>query len=154
PTGIALSNATVAENLPAGTVVGTLRTTDPDSNDTFRYDLVDGIWATHNASFTIDPDGTLKTTTSLDREAGTLRFIRVRSTDAGGLSIERVFTIEVFNVNEAPTNLTLSEASIAEDQPAGSTVGFLGATDPDLGDTLTYSLVEGTGSVDNASFQI
>jgi antitoxin component of RelBE/YafQ-DinJ toxin-antitoxin module len=56
--------------------------------------------------------------------------------------------------NSAPTALALTPSSVAENEPAGTTVGTLSATDPDIGDTFTFALVAGTGSTDNASFQI
>ena len=43
---------------------------------------------------------------------------------------------------------------MAEGQAAGTTVGTFTSTDPDTGDTFTYSLVSGTGSADNAAFTI
>ena len=43
---------------------------------------------------------------------------------------------------------------MAENQAAGASVGTLSTTDPDAGDTFTYSLVTGTGSDDNSSFTI
>ena len=45
------------------------------------------------------------------------------------------------NVNEAPYNLTLSNNHIAENLTAGVTVGVLAALDPDVGDTVTFSIV-------------
>jgi Ca2+-binding RTX toxin-like protein len=56
--------------------------------------------------------------------------------------------------NLAPNGLTLSNSNIAENQPVSTVVGNLTGTDPDAGDTLTYSLVTGTGDTDNASFTI
>jgi len=56
--------------------------------------------------------------------------------------------------NIAPTNITLSATSLAENQPAGTAVGTFTTTDPDAGDTFTYTLVSGTGDTDNASFSI
>ncbi len=56
--------------------------------------------------------------------------------------------------NSAPTDLTLSPSSVAENASTGTTVGTLTTTDPDVGDTFTYALVGGTGSTDNASFSI
>ncbi len=53
-----------------------------------------------------------------------------------------------------PTDITLAPNSVAENQPAGTTVGTLSATDPDAGDTFTYALATGSGSADNASFSI
>ncbi len=80
--------------------------------------------------------------------------IRIRSTDQGSLYTEKAFTINVTNVNEQPTDISLSNNSVAENQPTGTAVGTLSTTDPDTGNTFTYSLVSGTGSTDNGSFTI
>src|SRR5439155_15163973 len=60
--------------------------------------------------------------------------------------------------NQAPTDIQLSNSSIAENQPSGTNVGTLTTTDPDFGDTATYSLQNsGCGGgpfPDNSSFQI
>ncbi|MDB9458149.1 cadherin repeat domain-containing protein, partial [Dolichospermum circinale CS-545/17] len=56
--------------------------------------------------------------------------------------------------NKAPTNLTLSTSTIAENQIIGTVVGNLTTTDPDTGDTFTYSLVTGDGATDNSLFTI
>jgi hypothetical protein len=58
------------------------------------------------------------------------------------------------STNRAPTNISLSNNSIAENQPGGTAVGVLSTTDPDGTGTFTYSLVSGTGSTDNAGFTI
>lgn len=64
------------------------------------------------------------------------------------------FSIQGTGTNSAPTDITLSAASIAENNAANATVGTLSATDADAGDTQTFTLVSGTGSSDNASFTI
>jgi hypothetical protein len=136
PTDIGLSNSSVAENQPVGTTVGAFSTTDPDSGDTFTYALVSGTGDTDNASFTIDASGNLKTAASFDFEAKSSYSIRVQSTDAGGLSTEKVFTISVTNVNEKPTASAGGPYSVAE----GGSVQLSGSgADPDAGDTLTYA---------------
>jgi hypothetical protein len=56
--------------------------------------------------------------------------------------------------NSAPTGISLSSLSIAENNAVNALVGTLSTTDVDSGDTFTYSLVPGTGSTDNASFNI
>ena len=56
--------------------------------------------------------------------------------------------------NRPPTGIALSNASVAENQPVGTTVGTLSAGDPDPGDTHSFALVPGQGSDDNGSFQI
>jgi hypothetical protein len=154
PTNIGLSNASMPENQPVGTTVGTFSTTDPDSGDSHTYTLVAGTGADDNAAFTIDASGNLKTAAEFDFEAKSSYSIRVRSTDSGGQSFEKVFTISVTNVNEAPTNIGLSNASVPENQPVGTTVGTFSTTDPDSGDSHTYTLVAGTGADDNAAFTI
>ncbi len=56
--------------------------------------------------------------------------------------------------NQPPTDISLSSVSVPENQPIGTTVGTFTTTDPDAGNTFTYSLVSGAGSTDNASFSI
>ncbi len=53
-----------------------------------------------------------------------------------------------------PTNLTLSNNVIAENQAIATPIGTFSSTDPDTGNTFTYSLVTGTGDTDNALFTI
>lgn len=55
-------------------------------------------------------------------------------------------------VNDAPSNIILSATSINEGQAIGTTVGIVTATDPNLGNTFTFSMAP-TGA-DNASFSI
>ena len=62
-------------------------------------------------------------------------------------------TVVIMN-NREPTDITLSNNSLAENNAIGDLIGNFSATDPDTGDTDTYSLVPGTGDTDNASFSI
>ena len=134
----ALSSSSVLENQAAGAAVGTLSTMDPDAGDTFTYTLESG----DVAAFTITGD-TLKTAAAFDYEAKNSYSILIRSTDQGGLWTEKDFTISVTNVNENPTDMSLSSGSVLENQAAGTAVGTLSTVDPDAGDTFTYTLVSG-----------
>jgi len=71
----------------------------------------------------------------------------------GGLKIIDVSDF-TGNSNQAPTNLTLSTSTIAENQIIGTVVGNLTTTDPNTGDTFTYSLVTGNGATANSLFSI
>jgi large repetitive protein len=156
PTAIDLDPTAVAENSPVGTMVGTLSTTDDDAGDTFTYALVAGAGADDNALFTID-GAALKTLVELDAEESATRTIRVRSTDAAGSSVEAVFVIEVIDVNETPSEPALTGDEIDENEPSGTTVGTLAATDPDVGQSLTFTLVtDGCGGSypDGAFFDV
>jgi hypothetical protein len=56
--------------------------------------------------------------------------------------------------NSAPTGISLSSLSIAENNAVDADVGSFSSTDADSSDTFTYTLVAGTGDTDNASFNI
>jgi hypothetical protein len=145
PTNITLSSASINENMVSGSTVGTLSTTDVDTGTTFAYSLS----GTDAASFSITGN-TLKTAASFNFEAKSSYAITVTSTDQGGLPFTKNFTISVNNVNEAPTDITLSATSINENMVSGSTLGTLTSTDPDSGNTFSYSL----SGTDAASFSI
>lgn len=151
PTDLALSPATVAENASTGTVVGALTSTDPDVGDTFTYSLVAGTGDTDNALFAVN-GANLEVAGAIDFEAGASLTVRLRTTDAGGLFFEEAVTITVTNVNEAPTDITLTNGTVEENQPGMTPAGTLSTTDPDVGDTHTYTLVAGTGDTDNGKF--
>ena len=78
----------------------------------------------------------------------------MRSTDPAGLFFEKAFVVGVANVNEPPTDVTLSAASVAENSAGGTTVGSLSTADPDAGAVHTYALVAGSGADDNALFAV
>ena len=63
-------------------------------------------------------------------------------------------TIDVTNANGTPTDIALTSTSVNENQASGATVGTLSSTDPDAGDSHTYTLVSGSGDTDNIKFQI
>ncbi|MCL4559166.1 MAG: sortase [Chloroflexi bacterium] len=159
PADIQLSPDTVAENLPAGTTVGRLTTSDPDTGQSFTYSLVDtaGCPGTDNASFALGGD-TLLTAGPFDFEVRSSYTICIRSTDNGvpNLSFDKPLTITITGTNDPPTDITLSADTVAENQPSGTLVGSLATTDPEIGQTFTYSLVDVSGcpGSDNASFSI
>ncbi|MFM6000454.1 MAG: DUF4347 domain-containing protein, partial [Dolichospermum sp.] len=109
PTNLTLSTSTVAENQIIGTVVGNLTTTDPDTGDTFTYSLVTGTGSTDNASFTI-VGNQLRTSSVFDFETKNSYSILVRTTDQGGLTFDKQFTIGVIDV----PNLTLSTTPLTD----------------------------------------
>ncbi len=99
PLAVSLSNAMVAELQSVGTRVGTFTTSDPDAIDSFTYSLVPGIGADDNSAFAI-VGNELRTASEVDFERKQLFRIRVRSIDAGGLTVENEMLIHVTNVNE------------------------------------------------------
>ncbi|WP_231940001.1 cadherin domain-containing protein, partial [Dolichospermum compactum] len=75
-----------------------------------------------------------------------------------GLSLTGTYFSYVFDntppTNQAPTNITLNNSTVAENQPINTKIGNFTTTDPNTGDSFTYSLALGTGDTDNNSFSI
>jgi gliding motility-associated-like protein len=153
PTDLGLSATSINENVPANSIIGTFSTTDPNGANTFTYTLVAGAGSTDNASFNVIGNS-LRITGSPNFEAKSSYSVRIRTTDQGSLTYDEAFNITINNLNEDPTDLLLSSASINENVAASSTVGILSTTDPDAATTFAYTLVAGTGDTDNASFNI
>jgi Domain of unknown function (DUF4114)/SdrD B-like domain/von Willebrand factor type A domain/Bacterial Ig-like domain/Putative Ig domain len=153
PIALTLSGNTLAENSLANSLIGTFSTTDPDAGDTHIYSLIAGTGDTDNAAFTL-VGNELRIQNSPDFETQPTYNIRIRTTDAGGLSFEQTFTVNITNVNESPISLTLSGNTLAENSLANSLIGTFNTTDPDAGDSHTYSLIAGTGDTDNSAFTL
>jgi hypothetical protein len=153
PTDIALSTNSVAENTAQGTNVGNLSTTDQDTADSFTYSLVAGVGSTDNNDFQIN-GAALEVKNPLNFEAGASRSVRIQTDDGHGGTFSKAFTITVTDVNDAPTNIALSNSTTVEQQPSGTTIGDFSTTDQDAGQTFTYTLQTGAGDTDNARFQI
>lgn len=75
-------------------------------------------------------------------------------TGGAGNGSDSDFLLTRVVLNQAPTDIALSNSSIDENAAPNSTVGTLSVTDADLGDTAAYSLIAGTGDTDNAAFTI
>jgi len=99
PHGLQLSDNRILENQPTGISIGTLSALDEDANDTHSFTFVDGNGSTHNSLFSIDGNGTLKTSAVLDFETSPVLTIGVKATDLANESIEKVFSIQVLNVS-------------------------------------------------------
>ncbi len=135
PTDLALSANTVAENVANGTVVGTVTGTDVDTGDTKSYSLSD----TAGGRFAINAttgEITVANGSLLNYEAATSHTVTVRVTDSGGLTYDETLTINLTNVNEAPTGADAT-VTINEDTAHTLTAANFGFSDVDAGDSLS-----------------
>jgi hypothetical protein len=107
-------------------------------NDESLFDLDAGV-----VTFKIAPDFETKSSYVIEVKA-----------DDGLNEATQTVNITVTNVNEAPTGLLLSEATIEENNSEGAEIGQFTTTDPDAADTHSYVLATGDGDADNASFEI
>ena len=124
---------TVPEDAAIGAVVGTVPGSDPDDPGvpfgTLTYALTDDA----GGRFAIDTaTGAITTTAPLDHESAASFNVAVQVTDGGGLSAVRSYTINVGDVNEAPTGVTLVQAPpIVPDDAPGVYLGRIQVDDPD-----------------------
>lgn len=91
---------------------------------------------------------------SASTDAGVYRF-EVTNTVVIGITLKSDnITISIIGGNDAPTDIALSSSAI--DENFTGIVGTLSATDPDAGDTHTFSLTTGNGTndKDNGKFSI
>jgi gliding motility-associated-like protein len=151
PTDINITSNQIAENLPSNSTVGTLSTADQDVTNTFIYSLVPGNGSTDNNSFNISGN-TLRSSISYDFETKNSYSVRLRATDNGGSYIEKVFTINVTDVVDAPTNITISNDTINENLPANTLIGTISGISQDASASYTFSFDNSISGNDNSSF--
>ena len=151
PTNILLTSNQIAENLNANSIIGQLSSLDQDPTNTFSYSLVTGAGSTDNSSFNISGNH-LRTALPFDFEAKNVYSIRVRTTDNAGAFFEKIFTIDVTNVVDVPTNILLTNFSINENLALNSLIGNLSSVCQDTGISFVYSFNNSIGSNDNSAF--
>jgi VCBS repeat-containing protein len=132
PTDISLSSNTISENV-AGAVIGDLTTVDIDAGDSHEYTVSD------NRFEVIGDQLKLKDAISLDHETEPTVSVTVTSTDSAGAPTSQLFSVVVEDANDAPTEISLSSNTIAENS-AGAIVGDLTTTDVDTGDSHNYTV--------------
>ena len=118
------------------------------------YSLVDGSGSTHNGLFTLEANGSLRSNSPLDFEANSSYSIRIRwgGEYGAGNVVEEVLTIK-----DSPTGIAQKIVKIEEGFTSGELAYVFSTLDPDdLNFTrpYAYSLVDGTGSTDNGSFEL
>ncbi len=158
----AIATTNLSEFSPANTLVTTVNATDDNKTGqavTFSL-LTVPTDNNNNPLFTINSaTGEITLTAAgssiIDYETGpTVYTLGVKASDGYKDSPETTFTVSVSDVNENPTNLNLSNNTVAENSPLNTLIGNFTTTDPDTGNTFTYSLVTGIGSTDNSLFTI
>ncbi|WP_338503746.1 Calx-beta domain-containing protein [Sphingomonas kaistensis] len=148
PTNVVITGGTVAENLPAGTVVGTLSATDTPG-DKLSYTLLDDA----GGRFSVDSNGVVRTTVALDFETASSFVLKVQVTDSAGLTSSNDVTIAVTDVNEAPV-ATADGIAVNEDATSDNLWSLLLGNDSDVdaGDSLSISAVGTAGTLGSLLF--
>lgn len=146
---ISLSGASIAENSAAGAVVGDLSTATTGGNTSFTYQLTDSA----NGRFAITGGKLVASGTGLDYEAAAAHSVSIKVTDGAGATRTESFSIQVGDVNEAPTSVAFTNpvTTLAENTAVGGglKLATLAVTDDALGaNALSLS------GADAAAFEI
>ena len=164
PSALSLKGTTVAENSAIGTSVGTLLAVDPDNAKTNRQTSTFTLVDSAGGRFAID-DGVVEVATSnvrclscggpecrINYESAQRHNITVTVTDDGDLARRRdfVLTMYVTDANDKPRRLTIDRFRVVENELAGTLVGLFSASDEDVGDVLSYELLQD----DNGGFEV
>lgn len=147
PEAITLSNDTVREAAD-GAAVGDLSAIDPDGDDaaiTFSV-ASDGPFEVSGTTLK------LKAGATLDFETAQTVDVDIVALDADGATTVRTLTVSVVDLNEAPTDLTLVDTEVNEND-AGAVIGTLGAIDPEDG-LLTFTVSDPRFAVDGATLRL
>ena len=176
---------TFVENEPVGTLIGQFQAYDRDEWAVLSYTFTNSFGDQDNAWFSLDENGTLRTTRRFDFETEPSEYsVGVRVSDERNTFTEGLFTIYLLDefedldadgiedhldddmdgdgypndeetnygsdprdptslANRGPVDLNSSKSlRIFENQPVGTWVGEVNATDPD-GDLISYHLIGG-----------
>jgi gliding motility-associated-like protein len=165
PTSITLAGVTLYENSIIGANAGVLSSTSDDPSATFTYTLVSGAGDTDNGLFAI-VENQINTASMLDFETKSTYSVRIRSTTQYNLTLDKIITIVLSDVNEVPTLAAIGNQTICFNTTA-QTVALTGITaGPDAGQTTTLLVssnnpglfeslnVSGTGTTGTLSYRI
>lgn len=136
PTDIQLETPTVMEDATAGTVVSSFFVVDPDPEDNHVVNISDSRFTVEDNQIVI-ADGA-----QFDFESEPQIEIVLTVKDTGGLTLDRKFSIEVLDVNEPPSEITINPRISYLIEQSYAPVTFFAeiSTDDDELGLLEYSL--------------
>ncbi|MCG9964887.1 VCBS domain-containing protein [Shewanella cutis] len=143
---------TITGSNDAPVVAHSLVTTTATEDTAFRFSIPAGTFADIDTGDTlILSTGSLPAWLHFDAATGTFsgtpangdvgtQHITVTATDGSGAQVSTTFALNVANTNDAPTLNAIASVRVTED--SAQATGQFTATDPDTGDTLTYSIAQ------------
>ena len=143
----------VKENI---TSVATISASDEDVGSVLTYSLLDSGGAKDEKLLSINESGVVTFISAPNYESpsdfnsdNTVEFTVVVSD--GSLTAQADYSFEIIDVNESPSIATTEISDIAE---GVSSIATISASDPDVGTSLTYSLVDSNGAKDEGLLSI
>ncbi len=150
PTAIQLSNLSIAENQPVGTLVGRLALVDVDISQE-RFQFLNGF--NDNAAFVLDGNELLAGEV-FNFENKQNYQVDIQASDGNGGLIVRRFSIEVLDANDLPTQIRALPLQVEENAAPEDYSILILVEDEDAEDIHTISLPGGTTGIDNESFVV
>jgi hypothetical protein len=149
---IAAASFSVDENSPNGTAVGTASASDPDNGQALNFSIISG---NTSGAFQIGSSSgeiSVANSSALNYESNSTFSLTVEVEDngAGSLTDQAIITVNLNDVNESP-NISTASFAVNENSANGTSVGTVTASDPDNGQTLSFSIIGGNAS---GAFQI
>ena len=138
PSGLALTTTRVQENAPVGTVICSFIVTDRNIDQTHTFQLI-----SNPSSYFRISNRNLVVNRAINYEVTRSLVIAIRVTDNGTPQMSTVFWHRIYiqNVNEPPSSARITNTVVAEDTAINTVIGTLSATDPDAGQSITYTLL-------------
>ena len=150
PTDILLSEDSFSESIPGQTPIGSLVALDSDHWDSHVFTLVEGDGDSDNHHFEI-VDDQIVINHSPDFEEQSQYTVRISATDSNGLSVDKIFVLNV--MNELEDSVLLSSTAIFNlPEDVDDSLLEFSISDLLVDQPQTFELVEGEGDDDNALF--
>ncbi|MCB8819731.1 cadherin domain-containing protein [Microvirga rosea] len=137
----------IAETAASGSTVGLLGASDAETDDvsfTIKAGSGDAFGIRQNNEGTYELY--VKDASKLNYETAANHKVSVTVLANDGYSVtEETLTLDINDVNEAPTGVNLGTATVKELAATGTVVGALSTQDQDGGDAFTYKLLDDAG---------
>lgn len=137
----------IDENNSNDALIGLLSVNDVDPSESITYTLHDETSYPDNSNFIIANTNEVRANSiSFNYESKSSYNFQIRATDSSGSTFDKEFTLEINDVNEEPTNITIDVNNI--DENTTGSVGSLTLTDEDSDNTYTWSILGVSGKKD------
>jgi hypothetical protein len=123
---------------------------DVDDGEGLSYSLI-----SESSLFEIQGDQVVvKNGAQINYESDDEHTLNIQVTDENGASYQQEIQIQVSDINETPTDISLSDSTVDENSAGGTVVATLSATDEDTNESFTYQLSDDSGLFEISGDQV
>ena len=141
----------VDENFVVGEVIGQVIVIEPDEGQTLTYELVGS-----DLPFSIDETGVLTLSEELNYETQSFYNFTLKVVDDGVPSISNLASILITlgDINENPSDITITNNEVLENRIEGSFIGQLFTEDEDQVESFVYDIISVNDNSAQNQFEI